>query len=78
MKEKYLVEISETDAEIHTKTFKTRQEIVKMYDIPLYIVDKIIKMSNDSSYITKRKGHKIFHEIFQRMKIKLIQPTLTF
>lgn len=78
MQEKYLVEISDPTIEIgfYHKNFKTRQEIVTAYNIPLYIVDKIIKMSNDLSYTTKRKGHRIFQTIFTNMKIYLIQPKL--
>ena len=76
MKEKYLVEINLPGEETKMATFKTRQEIVEEYNIPLYIVDKIIKISNDLTFQTKRKSHRIFRELVETMKIYLILPKL--
>ncbi len=77
MQEKYLVEITSSDGSVRTKSYKTRKQIVDMYEIPLYIVDKLIKVSNDPSFTSKRKGHKIFQETFDTMKILFIKPKVT-
>lgn len=76
MKSKYLVNIYKDDELQESKSFKTRTEITTQYNIPLYIVDKIIKINNDTSFITKRKSHRIFQELISTMKIILIKPTI--
>ncbi|RYE55278.1 MAG: hypothetical protein EOP48_10540 [Sphingobacteriales bacterium] len=60
MKEKYLVEVHDESGKLkQMQTYKTRKDIARAYNIPLYIVDKIIKISNDLSLKTKRNSHTI-------------------
>lgn len=79
MKAKYSVEIYNEDDEYTwytTQQFKTRQEIVATFDIPLYIVDKMIKINNDPTFTTKRNSHRVFHDMMNTMKIHLIKPNI--
>lgn len=76
MNEKYLVETisEESDYEPDHQTFKTKGEIAAAYNLPMYFVDKLIKISNDPGFVTKRKSHRVFQDIECTMKILLIKP----
>ena len=45
MKDKYLVTYND-----NIKKFKTKNEIMQHFDCPLYIVDKIIKKTEDDNH----------------------------
>ena len=75
MNYKYIVRITKDDNVEETK-YKTRGEIATQYNIPLYTIDKIIKMTNDKSFKTKRKCHECLKNTFEKMKIFFIEPEL--
>jgi hypothetical protein len=73
---KYLIVIQSENGKVKSFTqFKTRGEIVKNYKIPLYMVDKIIKINNDVNFTSKRDSQMIFKSLIQNFKIYLIKPT---
>lgn len=74
MRQKYLIEILNEDMTLSEYSYQTRSDIAEDYNIPLYIVDKMIKLSNDSGFKTKRKCHKIFQEFVDTHKITYIKP----
>lgn len=75
MQPKYLVTVFNDSEDISENAFSTRQEIVTHYKIPLYIVDKMIKMTNDPNFTAKRNSHRIYNELVNKMTIHLIKPT---
>ena len=64
MRDKYLVNYQNTEL-----TFKTKQQIQDHYNIPLYLVDKLIQKSNNSSAC-----HTIYHNFFTNATITLLEP----
>ncbi len=78
MQLKYRVEIlnNETGKVIECWSFRTRRDISIEYNIPTYIIDKIIKKTNIPEYTTKRDPHMIYKEIMQSMRIKYNKPKL--
>jgi hypothetical protein len=75
-KAKYLVEVCGDNNEIIKQvTFHKRNQIALEFGIPLYIVDKVIKISNDFTFKTKRKSHKLYQDLIKQMKIYIIKPT---
>ena len=76
MRQKYLMEIINEDMTGNEYSYKTRADIADDYNIPLYIVDKMIKMSVDTGFKMKRKCHKIFQEFMDTHKITHIKPGL--
>ena len=78
MQFKYRVEIlDECGVVSEAWDFKTKGDISSSYSIPLYIIDKIIKKTNDSSFTTKRKAHLVYRELMDSMKIHIIKPKLS-
>ena len=78
MRYKYRVEILDENKEIiETWACKTKKEISEGYTLPLYIIDKIIKKTNDPTYPIKR-DHLVYRDIMQQMRIQLIKPQLKF
>jgi hypothetical protein len=76
---KYLIEIvNEPDITQTFKLFKTKKEICTEFNIPEYIVDKLLKINNDSCYTTKRGMHAIYQEIKKNVKIYLLRPKSKF
>lgn len=78
MQPKYLVEVTDETGDVTPQSFTTRQAIVTHYQIPLYIVDKIIKLTNDPTFIPKRDSHRIYNDLVQSMKIQLIKPKVIY
>lgn len=78
MQYKYRVEIlnSETNEIKESWDFKTKKDISESYSIPMYMIDKIIKKTNDAQYTTKREPHSIYKELMQTMRITLNKPKL--
>lgn len=76
MQPKYLVSVFSESGDISEDSFTTRQEIVSHYKIPLYIVDKMIKLTNDPKFTTKRNSHRIYNDLVNSMTIHLIKPTI--
>lgn len=75
MHHKYRVEIMDTEGEVkETATYKTKNQIRHTYNIPLYIIDKIIKNTNDSTGTTKT--HLVYRNLMQTMRIHLNTPQL--
>ncbi len=71
MREKYLISYKGK-----TKTFQTKQQIMKLFQCPLYIINKIIRKSNDPDYETKADCHGIYNEFYNSLDIKLIKPEI--
>lgn len=78
MQPKYLVEVTNENGEITTQTYTTRQAIVLHYQIPLYIVDKIIKLTNDATFVPKRNSHRIYNDLVKSTTIRLIKPKVVY
>jgi hypothetical protein len=78
MQNKYIVEMLNDDKSISDiLSFRTRSDISKAYRIPVYIVDKLIERNAFDRYKTKvAKPHKIYTDVFSRINILLIKPTL--
>ena len=74
---KYLiVHCSEIDGKVKEyHQFKTRNDIKKKYNIPLYIIDKMISLNNDVDFRSKRDFQKIFQHLIKTVKIYLIRPS---
>jgi hypothetical protein len=82
MKSKYLILTFSADG-LYTgsNVCKTKKEIVKLYAIPLYIVDKIITLNNQPlEYLlaeeNKQNTHNIYKTVISQMVIYLIRPNL--
>ena len=74
MKEKYLVYVySNKKPTDQSLFFKTRCEMALFLQIPLYVVDKIIKISNDITFKTKRKCHPIYQKLVDTIKIIVLK-----
>jgi len=54
MQFKYRVEILDTTTSevLEAWMYKTKRDIAETYNIPMYIIDKIIKKTNDSTFTT--------------------------
>ena len=77
MQYKYRVEILSESGEVQeSHGYKTKKSISEDYDIPLYMIEKIIKLTNDSSYGTKRDSHFVYRDLVKSMKIHFIKPQL--
>ena len=77
MNDKYFVfKMSTSNSGASYNFFKNKKEISTRYDIPLYMVDKIINMSNHQNFKTKRLSHLIYQDLMQHMRIYLIKPSL--
>jgi hypothetical protein len=76
MQYKYRVDIldNETSEIKESWEFKTKRDISESYSIPMYMIDKIIKKTNDPKFSTKRKSHMVYKELMQSMRIELIKP----
>lgn len=76
MQYKYRVEIldSSTGEVKESQEYKTKKNIIEKYSIPMYIVDKIIKKTNDSTFATKRDSHMVYRDLMNTMKIEIIKP----
>ena len=67
MKDKYLVTYND-----NIKKFKTKSEITQHFDCPLYIVDKIIKKTEDDN----GKCHMAYDELYKNVCIHILKPKL--
>jgi len=77
MQYKYRVTIFDESGEMKESwEFKTKGDIKESYKIPMYIIDKIIKKTNDPSFVTKRESHMVYKELMKSMTIELIKPQL--
>jgi len=47
-----------------------------LFNVPLYIINKIIRKSNDSDFDKKKDLHKIYNQFFNEVDIFLIKPEL--
>jgi len=76
MQYKYRVEILDiSNGEVNeSQEYKTKKNIIEKYSIPMYIVDKIIKKTNDSTFTTKRDSHLVYRDLMNTMKIEIIKP----
>ena len=76
MQYKYRVEILDiSTGEVNeSQEYKTKKNIVEKYSIPMYIVDKIIKKTNDSTFTTKRESHMVYKDLMNTMRIEIIKP----
>ena len=76
MQYKYRVEILDisTGEVKETQEYKTKKNIIAKYSIPMYIVDKIIRKTNDSTFNTKRDPHMVYKDLMNTMKIEIIKP----
>jgi len=71
MRNKYLVNYKGT-----IKRLTTKQQIMDLFNVPLYIINKIIRKSNDSDFEKKKDLHKIYNQFFNEVDIFLIKPEL--
>lgn len=78
MQYKYRVEIidNETGEIKESWDYRTKRDIAETYTIPIYIIDKLIKKTNDSTYTTKRDPHMVYKELMQSMRIEISKPKL--
>lgn len=78
MQYKYRVEIldNSTGEVKESQEYKTKKNIIEKYSIPMYIVDKIIKKTNDSTFTTKRDSHLVYRDLMNTMKIEIIKPNI--
>jgi hypothetical protein len=76
MQYKYRVEILDiSTGEVNeSHEYKTKKNIIEKYSIPMYIVDKIIKKTNDSTFTTKRESHMVYKDLMNTMRIEIIKP----
>ena len=56
-----------------TKEFKTKQEMMMFFHAPLYIIDKIIRKTNNEEVST---CHGIYKEFYNDVDIHLLRPTI--
>lgn len=71
MQDKYLIKYKEI-----TKRLQTKQQIMNLFNIPLYIVNKVIQKTNNIDYKTKANLHGIYNEFYNDTDIYLIKPTI--
>ncbi len=71
MRNKYLVNYKGI-----TRKLGTKQQIMDLFNVPLYIINKIIRKSNDSDFEKKKDLHKIYNQFFNEVDIFLIKPEL--
>ena len=71
MRNKYLVNYKGI-----TRKLTTKQQIMDLFNVPLYIINKIIRKSNDSDFEKKKDLHKIYNQFFNEVDIFLIKPEL--
>ncbi len=71
MRFKYLVKYKDT-----IKRFTTKQQIMDLFNVPLYIVNKIIRKSNDPGFTKKKDLHSVYNDFFNEVNIYLIKPEL--
>jgi hypothetical protein len=76
MQYKYRVEIldNSTGEVKESQKYKTKKNIIEKYSIPMYIVDKIIKKTNDSTFTIKRDSHLVYRDLMNTMRIEIIKP----
>lgn len=76
MQYKYRVEIldNETGEVKESWDYRTKKDIAETYTIPMYIIDKLIKKTNDATFTTKRDSHMVYKDLMQSMKIEIIKP----
>ena len=71
MRNKYLVNYKGI-----TRKLGIKQQIMDLFNVPLYIINKIIRKSNDSDFEKKKDLHKIYNQFFNEVDIFLIKPEL--
>jgi hypothetical protein len=80
MQYKYKMEIMDSNGNVEVMRMYVRKSaIAKDYNIPNYIVDKIIKITNncDPNFVQKRETQLYYREIVKTMKIYLVkQPSI--
>jgi hypothetical protein len=78
MQYKYRVEIIdiETGEVKECWDYRTKKDIAETYTIPMYIIDKLIKKTNDATFTTKREPHMVYKELMQSMRIEINRPKL--
>lgn len=78
MQFKYRVEIFdiETGESKESWDYQTKRDIGETYSIPMYIIDKLIRKTNDSTFTTKRDSHMVYKDLMQSMRIEIIKPKL--
>lgn len=88
MQNKYYVEIytntnedkddNETDKdeeeEVEVLEFKTKLEMREHFKVPLYMIDKLIDISNNPDYKQLRKPHRIYKDFIKNVRIYLMKP----
>ena len=67
MKDKYIVTYYDV-----VKKFKNKKAIMKHFDCPLYIIDKIIHRPEDDC----GKCHMCYSDIYSNVSITVIKPRL--
>ena len=76
MRDKYLVKIYNSKNElIREIILKTKNEIKKLFDIDIPVINQIIKLTNNEDYKLK-KSHVQYKELYSNLKIHLITPQL--
>lgn len=75
---KYRVEFLDETGEIKESwDYQKKKDVSADYNIPMYLIDKIIRKTNDPQYTTKREAHYIYRDLMNTMKIHLIKPSFT-
>ena len=68
MRDKYIVRYYD-----NIKKFRTKNEIMQYFQVPLYIIDKIIKKTANNDV---GKCHMCYEDIYSNVDITVIKPTL--
>lgn len=60
--------------EVEVLEFKTKSEMREHFKVPLYMIDKLIDISNNPDYKQLRKPHRIYKDFIKNVRIYLMKP----
>ena len=55
---------------------KTKQDIMDLFGIPLYIVNKALRKSSDPNIVHKSAGHLVYQDFMTEVIMTLIKPEI--
>jgi len=59
-----------------TKEFKSKNEMIEFFNVPLYLINKVIYKTNEPNYITKANCHDIYSDFYDNVNIYLLKAEI--
>jgi hypothetical protein len=77
MNYKYSVKVIKDSGKEETRKFKTQKEICQYLNLPLYLINKIIKRDNDIPNYKLTNTQMIYKDVIDKIHIDVLKKTIS-